>query len=284
MRENRLISFIIILITYILALIFGIFVFNLNLHSNFFINVFIADVAATIFVFLVGVLFSNASVYDPYWSVAPLAILPLAAIHFNNFSLGVILLLVVVFYWGIRLTINWAYTFNGLNHQDWRYTMLKEKSKKFYPIVNFLGINMFPTFIVFFAILPALYYISDSTFSLLSVIGLIISIIATTIQLISDYQMHSFRKTNVDRSKMINVGLWKTSRHPNYFGEIMMWWGVFAFVFINDMSRWILLVGALANTLMFLFISIPMQEKRLLARNSNYSEYIENTNKLIPWI
>ncbi len=64
----------------------------------------------------------------------------------------------------------------------------------------------------------------------------------------------------------------------------MMWWGVFAFVFINDMSRWILLVGALANTLMFLFISIPMQEKRLLARNSNYSEYIENTNKLIPWI
>ena len=284
MKENRLISFLIILITYILALIFGIFVFNLDLHSNFFINVLIADVSATIFVFLIGILFSNASVYDPYWSVAPLVILPLAALHFNNFSIGVILLLIVVFYWGIRLTINWAYTFNGLNHQDWRYTMLKEKSKKLYPIVNFMGINMFPTLIVYFAILPALYYISSSTFSILSIAGLIISIIATTIQLISDYQMHNFRKTNTNRSKMIDVGLWKTSRHPNYFGEIMMWWGVFAFVFINDPSRWILLIGALSNTLMFLFISIPMQEKRLIARNSSYLEYIDSTNKLIPWL
>lgn len=284
MKESRKLSFLVIFLIYIIALLIGLFVFKLDLSSKFLLNVLYADIVATIFIFLVGVLLSNASVYDPYWSVAPIVILPLAALYYNNFSIGVILLLVVIMYWGIRLTLNWAYTFNNLNHQDWRYTMLKEKSKKFYPIVNFMGINMFPTIIVYLAILPALIYISDSSFNIFSVIGLVICLIATTVQLISDYQMHQFRKLNKGKKKMIDVGLWSKSRHPNYFGEILMWWGVYVFVLINDPSNWILFIGAFMNNLMFLIISIPMQENRLIERNSDYLEYIKNTNKLIPWI
>lgn len=284
MKESRKLSFLVIFLIYIIALLIGLYVFKLDLSSKFLLNVLYADIVATIFIFLVGVLLSNASVYDPYWSVAPIVILPLAALYYNNFSIGVILLLVVIMYWGIRLTLNWAYTFNNLNHQDWRYTMLKEKSKKFYPIVNFMGINMFPTIIVYLAILPALIYISDSSFNIFSVIGLVICLIATTVQLISDYQMHQFRKLNKGKNKMIDVGLWSKSRHPNYFGEILMWWGVYVFVLINDPSNWILFIGAFMNNLMFLIISIPMQENRLIERNSDYLEYIKNTNKLIPWI
>lgn len=284
MKESRKLSFLVIFLIYIIALLIGLYVFKLDLSSKFLLNVLYADIVATIFIFLVGVLLSNASVYDPYWSVAPIVILPLAALYYNNFSIGVILLLVVIMYWGMRLTLNWAYTFNNLNHQDWRYTMLKEKSKKFYPIVNFMGINMFPTIIVYLAILPALIYISDSSFNIFSVIGLVICLIATTVQLISDYQMHQFRKLNKGKNKMIDVGLWSKSRHPNYFGEILMWWGVYVFVLINDPSNWILFIGAFMNNLMFLIISIPMQENRLIERNSDYLEYIKNTNKLIPWI
>lgn len=284
MKESRKLSFLVIFLIYIIALLIGLYVFKLDLSSKFLLNVLYADIVATIFIFLVGVLLSNASVYDPYWSVAPIVILPLAALYYSNFSIGVILLLVVIMYWGIRLTLNWAYTFNNLNHQDWRYTMLKEKSKKFYPIVNFMGINMFPTIIVYLAILPALIYISDSSFNIFSVIGLVICLIATTVQLISDYQMHQFRKLNKGKNKMIDVGLWSKSRHPNYFGEILMWWGVYVFVLINDPSNWILFIGAFMNNLMFLIISIPMQENRLIERNSDYLEYIKNTNKLIPWI
>ena len=59
-----------------------------------------------------------------------------------------VLLLVVVSFWAIRLTANWAYTFGNLTHQDWRYTMLHEKTGVFYPIINFVGIHMVPTLVV----------------------------------------------------------------------------------------------------------------------------------------
>lgn len=282
MKENRTISFIIIFIAYILASIIGILVYKESFSSNFYINVLLADVAATIFIYIIGMFFKNASVYDPYWSVAPLVILPLVIIEYGNIHIGSILLLITIFYWGIRLTLNWAYTFKNLMHQDWRYSMFKEKSKNMYPLVNLFGIHLMPTLVVYLALLPALYYVTNLDFSIFSIIGFAFCIIAATIQLISDCQLHSFRKTN-NRGMTIKTGLWKSSRHPNYFGEILMWWGVYFFCLTSNLSSWYLIAGAIANTLLFIFISIPMQEKRLLSYKDNYDEYINETSVLIPW-
>ena len=280
MKKNRTFSFLVILITYVLAVIIGLVIFNRNITNNFYINVFIADVIATIFVFIVGLIFKNASIYDPYWSVAPIVIIPLSMIHFKNYSLGAILLLIAIAYWGIRLTLNWIYTFKNLLTQDWRYTMFQEKTKKWFPLVSLAGIHLIPTLIVYFAILPGVYFLSQTNFSYLSIIGLIISLVAATIQLISDIQVHKFRKNN-PRNKYIDEGLWKYSRHPNYFGEVLMWWGVYLFMLFSDFSRWYLIIGAILNTLLFIFISIPMQEKRLLTYKDNYNEYQRSTSMLL---
>lgn len=283
MKENRIFSFIIILITYIIASIIGVLVSNLELVDNLYINILIADVCATSFVYLVGLVLKNASVYDPYWSVAPLVILPLVINYTNRMNLGIILLLIAIFYWGIRLTLNWAYTFKSIKYQDWRYTMISQKSGKLFPIASFFGINLMPTLIVYFALLPALYFIVNLDFSYFSLIGFIICIIATTIQLISDIQLHVFKKHRKSKQEIINVGLWKYSRHPNYFGEVLIWWGVFVFCFGSDINSWYLFFGALLNTLLFLFISIPMQEKNLISKKEDYQQYINNTWMLIPW-
>jgi steroid 5-alpha reductase family enzyme len=248
-----------------------------------YINILISDVVATVFVYIAGMIFKNASIYDPYWSVAPLVILPLVILESGNFHIGIILLIIAISYWAIRLTMNWAYTFGNLTHQDWRYSMLKEKTKKMYPLVNLLGIHLMPTLIVYLVILPALYYVNNSDFTIFNVIGFVICFIAVTIQLLSDYQLHSFRKTNNNRKMTITTGLWKVSRHPNYFGEVLMWWGVYIFCLASDLNSWYLIVGAIANTLLFLFISIPLQENRLLSYKDNYEDYIKKTNVLIPW-
>ena len=283
MKSNRIISFIIILFTYIFASILGVFVYKQNISNNIYINILYADIVATLFVYAIGIVFNNASVYDPYWSVAPMVILPLILFEHSSFNLGNVLLLTVVFYWSVRLTINWAYTFKSLSHQDWRYTMIKDRTKKFFPIVSLFGINLMPTLIVYIAILPAIYYIINLEFHLLNIIGFILCVVAVTIQLISDYQMHKFRKNNLYKSKSINSGLWKYSRHPNYFGEILMWWSVWFICFSSDISSWYLIVGALLNTILFLIVSIPMQEKRLLNSKDNYKDYINTTSMLVPW-
>lgn len=75
--------------------------------------------------------------------------------------------------------------------------------------------------------------------------------------------MKEFVKNRTSRSEVINIGLWKYSRHPNYFGEILIWFGVASVLIITHHVYWYLFIGAVINSLMFLFILIPTEEKHL---------------------
>ncbi len=143
--ENRGLSFLLVLAVYILTAAVGILTYRATAHLPLWAALLLADVAATAAVFLFSLLFGNASVYDPYWSVQPPVILCALAIEGRAFSAADILLLLAVLIWAVRLTANWAYTFHGLTHEDWRYRMLRGKTGAFYPFVNFLGIHLFPS-------------------------------------------------------------------------------------------------------------------------------------------
>ena len=277
-KESRLISFITILIIYIIAGVIGVITYN-QLKYDWWINLLIADVVSTIVTFIFSLIFKNASVYDPYWSVQPIVIIYLIALG-KQMTIGKILVLLAISYWGIRLTLNWGYTFKGLNHQDWRYTMLHEQTRKFYPIINFVGIHMVPTLIVYACTIPAAYMIIFSNeINIITIIGFIISIGAATLQLISDIQMQKYRKNR--NGNFIRTGLWKYSRHPNYLGEILMWWGIAIMSFSVFNDKIYLLVGALLNTLLFLFVSIPMADKRQ-SKKEGFETYKKETRMLFP--
>ncbi len=125
---KRSVSFLIVSVIYLLAAAVGVGCFLL-LPFAFWLNLLIADVAATVFTFIFSVIFKNAFVYDPYWSVQPIVIT--LAYLICKPTLSAVLPTVAIFIWGARLTANWAYTFHGLAHQDWRYTMLKKKRASF---------------------------------------------------------------------------------------------------------------------------------------------------------
>ena len=276
-RENRGLGFVIISVIYLLAAAAGVVSYIL-LPFNRTINLLIADVTATVVTFVFSVIFGNASVYDPYWSVQPIVIL-VAFFTVSEVSLSGILIGVAVTYWGVRLTANWAYTFRGLNCQDWRYTMLKERTGKFYPVVNFLGIHLFPTLVVYLCVLPVVEVLTSAPqANVWSFVGFAISVCAVTLQLTADIQMHKYRKNRT--GNFIRTGLWKYSRHPNYLGEILMWWGV-AVSAVFTVGGWYLIAGALVNTLMFLFVSIPMADKRQ-AKKDGFEEYKRQTRMLLP--
>ena len=263
---------------YIIAAVVGVLVYR-ALEYDWWLSLLIADVAATIVTFIFSVIFGNASVYDPYWSVQPPVILVAFAIG-RELTLFGVLLLAVVSFWAIRLTANWAYTFANLNHQDWRYTMLHEKTGIFYPIINFVGIHMVPTLVVYGCILPAVYAIrEDLTANLASILFLCLSLGAATMQGIADIQMHQFRRHR--DGAFIRRGLWKYSRHPNYLGEILMWWGIGLSVVCAAPQAWHLAAGAVANTVLFFAVSIPMADKRQ-SRKDGFAEYKKQTRMLLP--
>ena len=277
-KENRLISFIIIFFIYAFAIAIGIVIYN-ALEFNFWINLLIADSVSTVTIFAFSLLFDNSSVYDPYWSVAPVVVVIAYAVKFG-INLNALFIMIAVILWGSRLTINWAYTFKNLKHEDWRYRMYKEKFPRIYPIINFFGIHYFPTIVVYLCMLPiAFAFNKDNTFNPLAIIGFVISISAFLLQMISDIEMHKFRAKKTHA--LINVGLWKYSRHPNYLGEILMWWGIYFMMLTVLPSYWFLFIGALVNNLMFLFISIPMADKRQ-SQKEGFDLYKKNTHMLLP--
>lgn len=278
LKQNRLASFTVLALVYVLAIIIGVFVYR-TLPYAWWISLLISDVLATVVIFVFSLIFKNASVYDPYWSVQPPVILIAFAIGKELTVFGA-LLLVVVLFWAIRLTANWAYTFKNLNHQDWRYTMLKETTKGFYPIINFIGIHMVPTLVVYGCVLPGVYAIREGlVMNVFSVLFLGLSLGAAILQGVADIQMHKFRK-NKD-SKFIRIGLWKYSRHPNYLGEILMWWGVGMAVLFAAPDAWFLIIGAILNTILFFAVSIPMADRRQ-SRKDGFMEYKRATRMLLP--
>lgn len=278
-KTSRALSFISIAIIYLLASVVGIISYFYIPASDLWLKLLIADVIATVFTFIFSLIFNNASVYDPYWSVQPIIIIFAFALN-NTLTLPGILLIIAITIWGVRLTANWAYTFKDLTHQDWRYTMLKEQTKKFYPIINFIGIHMVPTLIVYACTLPAVYVIKLApTFNAGSIIFFICSLLCVLLQGTADIQMHKYRQDKT--TPFIRIGLWKYSRHPNYLAEILIWWtvGLASVCVLKD--SWYLLGGAILNTILFFSVGIPMADKRQ-SKKEGFKEYKKQTRMLLP--
>ena len=300
MKQSRIKGFIVISTIYIIASAIGVIVFLVLPDIHIFWRILAADIVATIFVYLTGVILKNASVYDPYWSVAPIVIFTGTALYSHKIDPGVLLLLIATWYWGVRLTANWAYTFKNLDTQDWRYDSFKEKYPRMFQIISFFGINLFPTIVVYLCMLPGIVLIWENSWkfcfepggsiiggsifypNIVTILGFVICLSAATIQLVADIQMHRFRHRNAGKRLIIRDGLWKHSRHPNYMGEILMWWGVYIMMLSSAPMMWFLGIGPLVNTLMFIFISIPMADKRNRRERVGFDEYVRETNMLLP--
>jgi len=278
LKNSRIKSFIIMALIYLAAIACGIIVYEI-LPFNPYLSLLLADIAATVVTFLYSVIFDNASVYDPYWSVAPMVIVIYLAVSCGINILGA-LLLTAILIWGTRLTLNWAYTFGNLTHQDWRYTQLSAKTGRLYPLVNFFGIHLVPTLVVYACMVPVAYaFINGLSYNFGSVYFFILALFAVLIQGTADVQMHRYRKEK--KTPFIRTGLWKHSRHPNYLGEITMWWSIALMVVCAAPSEWYLILGAAMNTLLFAFISIPMAEERQ-SRKEGYEQYKRETRVLLP--
>ena len=266
---------------YLVAAAVGVLVFKLTVAAMpEVLALLLADVAATVVTWGFGLVYRNVSVYDPYWSVIPPVVFTIWAFYKACWTLPVILLLIALWYWGIRLTGNWAHTFKGLAHEDWRYTKYRESQPGLiFHLINFFGLNMMPTLLVFACMLPGFgLFETAAPANPFTFLGFAVCLSSATIQLVADTQAQRFRVANP--GQVCNVGLWKRGRHPNYFGEVQMWWGVWLMYASLSGFDWLIL-APVAMTALFLFISIPLMEGRQLKNKPTYAEYRKSTRILI---
>ena len=253
------------------------------------LDTLIADLLATVVVFAFSRAYRNSSFYDAYWSVIP----PLLVAYWwwsgpvgatGPGSLRCWLMAVVVGYWAVRLTANWAYGFPGLHHEDWRYPILREGAGRFEFAADLFGIHLFPTVQVFVGLLPAYVAATRATDGLiwLTWLAFAVGCAAVTLELAADVQMHRFVAARRPGAVM-DQGLWAWSRHPNYLGEIGFWLSLALFgVAAAPAEAWWLFAGVALMVAMFLGASIPMMEKRSLQRRPQYQDVVDRVSRLLP--
>ena len=243
----------------------------------------LADIAATLVVFAFSVAFDNSSVYDPYWSVAPLPIAIYWAASASAFGFRQLLILVLLAIWGARLTANWALRWRGPADEDFRYVEIRGKTGRGYWPASFIAIHLLPTLWVFLGLLPIFPALERPGFAMLDIAAALVTALAIAIETIADHQLRCYLRSSHDAGRVLDSGLWSLCRHPNYLGEILFWWGLFLFGLAAD-PGWIWsIVGPLAITLLFVFVSVPWMDRRMVSRHPAWAEHMKKTPALLPW-
>lgn len=262
----------------------------------------IADLVGTVVIWLSAILVNNSSLYDAYWSVfTPFAFwywfLAAAEDEKDVPTMRVVLIFFSAWVWALRLTRNWAVGWPGLHHEDFRYVDIaaqfadKGLPKWVYWVVgSFAGIMLFPTLLVFAGSVPmflALYSGVDSDgaseVGALDFVATAVCVGAAVLQYVADEQMRVYRKKAHPPGSVMEVGVWRYSRHPNYFGEQLLWLGMYLHALAANTDYYWSGFGFVAMVVLFTFVSVPLMETRMLKKRPAYKRYQQQTSMMIPF-
>ena len=253
--------------------------------SNQWLMLLTGHLSATLVVFISSQIFKNSSLYDPFWSVAPLPIAIYISIYPESGEIDlekIFLVNLPIIFWSIRLTSNWARDWRGLSDEDFRYVNLKSKPFSFF--IDLFGIHIYPTLQVNLSLVPIYFAlsISVSEVNIYLYLASAFTFLAVVLETIADEQMRIFRRSN-NIGLTMQKGLWAYSRHPNYLGEILFWWGLYFMTLSLELDLWYLFICPLVMNLMFSLITCRMMDNRSLEKRPDYQEYMNSTRQLIIW-
>ena len=254
-----------------------------NIDLNGWLLILAWHIFATLIIFIFSNIHKNSSIYDPFWHVAPIPIVFHTADQSTLPVIELYLVLSAFLFWSLRLTYNWYLNWTNLDHEDFRYIDLKNNNRFLAFINDLFGIHLIPTLIVNASLYPIYIALTSDSLSNLVYVGFILIIVAVTVQYISDDQMRKFRKNDNNFGKTMKYGLWKYSRHPNYFGEVSFWFGIYLFALASGATSILLLACPMLMLALFVFISCPMMDNRSLKKRSDYREYMKKTPQLFMW-
>ena len=245
-----------------------------------------ADLAATAVIFCFSLALDNSSMYDPYWSLAPIPIAlywAMAPGGAEAVALRQSLVVILVVAWGLRLTANQLARWHGLGDEDYRYVDIRRKAGRFYWPASFVGLHLFPTGWVFLGLLAAWPALSGPGRPLgwLDALGFAVTAGAIVLEAVSDLQLRRFMASPRERGAMLDTGLWAWCRHPNYLGEMGFWWGLWILGFAARPGWWTL-VGPLSITVLFVFISVPMKDRRMLMNHPEWAGRMKQIPAFLP--
>ena len=247
---------------------------------NHYLILALALFAYMLFWFIVSVLIKRNDVADVAWGIG------FVVMAWLSFFLGdqypkALLVNVLVSIWGLRLAWH-IFLRNKGKSEDFRYYQWRMEWKHFY-VRSFFQVFMLQGLFLFVTVLPVIYINTHSSvgFHFLDGAGVLLWLTGFYFETVGDYQLKQFKSYPANKGKIITTGLWRYTRHPNYFGEVIQWWGIFIMT-VTLPGGWMTIIGPLTITYLVRFVSgVPMLERKY-AGNEEFDQYKRKTSVFFP--
>ena len=195
-----------------------------------------------------------------------------------------ILVTALIIIWGTRLAAHLAIRNKGRD-EDFRYAQWRKDWGKWFLIRSFFQVYMLQGFLLLIIAYPVMLinHSEETGIVFLDILGLVIWLVGFFFEAVGDYQLLTFKRKAENKGKIMTQGLWRYTRHPNYFGETAVWWGIFV-IALSVKNGWTAIVSPLLITFLLLKVSgVTMLEKKYVG-NKEFEEYAKRTRAFFPWL
>lgn len=193
-----------------------------------------------------------------------------------------VLVAMFVTLWGARLGLHIALRARG-RPEDPRYAAMRRHHGHRFWWVSLFTVFWLQGTILWVVALPLWAAQRGGTLEPLDVLGLACVLVGLTFEAVGDWQLQRFRADPANRGRVLDRGLWRYTRHPNYFGDALFWWGIFGFALAAPGSAWTVVSPIVMTFLLVRVSGVPLLERGLAATRPGYADYVRRTSPFIPW-
>ncbi len=241
--------------------------------------------ALVFLLWLLSLALKNASIVDIFWGLGFVVVAWICYFHAPGFAPRKILLTTLVTIWGLRLSVYLFFRNHGKG-EDYRYQSLRKRIGKNFPLVSLFVVFVFQGVLIWLISLPIQAAAASpfpDKFTTFDILGTFFWTVGLIFEAVGDWELARFKSDPNNQGKVMDRGLWKYTRHPNYFGDALLWWGIFCIALSVPNGWWTVMSPIVMTTLLMKISGVALLEKTLKKTKPQYAEYVRRTNAFLPW-
>lgn len=241
-------------------------------------------IAALMFVtWLISLVLKNASIVDIIWGLGFALVAWTVRFQGDTNTGRQWLLVTMTTVWGVRLGV-YLFWRNHDQPEDYRYRAMRKRWGQRFPLISLGTVFLLQGALMFtVSLVVQLGQVDDTPdVGTIGLLGVALWLVGITFETVGDLQLARFKADSNNAGRVLDTGLWRYTRHPNYFGDACVWWGIGLVAAESATGRWGL-IGPLVMTILLVRVSgVALLEKSLKRRKPEYASYVERTSAFVP--